>query len=193
MNNTERKAISNMLKSLICILCEYNRIRKTWNSYVDLHRLSRNRKKRNHTNNTTFNSRTVSTHSSGLENMHGNYQLIQYHADKPCVTCSVNRGCKSISPRRLRKIYLKLACLSHPDKGGDESLFKTITESYEQGDLMKLLIHCCILGDSSHFLKDDKLLVSTEIASITQLIFEFKMTDEWKWGETQKTSQLSVN
>jgi len=191
MNNTERKAIYNMLKSLICILCEYNRIRKIWSSYVELHRLSRNSRTRNHVNNTKFKSRTVSIHSSCSENMHVNYQLTQYH--EPYVTCPINRGCKSESSRRLRKMYMKLACLSHPDKGGDESLFQTITESYEQGDLMKLLIHCCILGDSSHFLKGDELLVSTEIALITQLIFNFKTTDEWKWGESQKISQFSVN
>ena len=99
---------------------------------------------------------------------------------------------KSDAPEWARKLYKKIALMTHPDRVGDENLRETLRKSFmkanralEDGKLDDLLGVAIDLGVDAG-LEDDALipLLTAKVASCRGSIEEIESTPEFQWGET---------
>lgn len=99
---------------------------------------------------------------------------------------------KSDAPDWARKLYKKIALMTHPDRVGDENLKETLRKSFmkanralEDGRLDDLLgIAIELKVDTG--LEDEALipLLNAKISSCREAIAVIESTPEWTWGES---------
>ena len=99
---------------------------------------------------------------------------------------------KSDAPEWARKLYKKIALMTHPDRVGDENLKDTLRKSFmkanralEDGKLDDLLGVAIELNVDAG-LEDEALipLLTAKIKSCRESIAEIESTPAWTWGES---------
>ena len=112
---------------------------------------------------------------------------------------------KSDAPEWARKLFKKIALMTHPDRIGDESLRESLQKSFmkanralEDGKLDDLLGVAIELNVDAG-LDDEALipLLSAKIQSCKDAIQQIESTPEWVWGESlgmraQRAALLAV-
>ena len=112
---------------------------------------------------------------------------------------------KSDAPEWARKLFKKIALMTHPDRIGDENLRENLQKSFmranralEDGKLDDLLGVAIDLNVDAG-LEDEALipLLSAKIQSCKDAIQQIESTPEWIWGESlgihaQRSALLAV-
>jgi hypothetical protein len=99
---------------------------------------------------------------------------------------------RSDAPEWARKLFKKIALMTHPDRVNDDNLREALQKSFlrasralESGKLDDLVGVAVELNLDSG-LADESLipLLNTKISSCRNEIEVIEMTDEWQWGES---------
>ncbi len=125
------------------------------------------------------------------------------HEDDPLDQKSASK--KSDAPEWARKLFKKIALMTHPDRIGDENLRESLQKSFmkanralEDGKLDDLLgVAIDLKVDAG--LEDEALipLLTAKIQSCKDSIQQIESTPEWVWGESlgmkaQRAALLAV-
>jgi hypothetical protein len=92
--------------------------------------------------------------------------------------------------KKMNKLYRQLAKESHPDKNeGDDKLFKTINEAYENGDWSILLEEALKMGIEPNNISEMMPLLKEEMLKLREKINMNNAMYSWKYYECEENEE----
>jgi len=86
-------------------------------------------------------------------------------------------------PDKIKRLYKKLAAQLHPDKGGSDSDFQRLNESYHKNDLIDLLTMAGNYDLEYEIDEVDEKTFQDNLKSIEKEITRMKDTLSWLWSK----------
>ena len=85
-------------------------------------------------------------------------------------------------PRKLKRLYKKLATKVHPDRGGSDSLFQEVNDAYTNDNLMWLLRKAGEFDIEYEVDDSDEDILEKNLSEIEKEIHRMRDTLAWVWG-----------
>ena len=86
-----------------------------------------------------------------------------------------------VSEDTMKKVYRKVAAKTHPDKGGDEEIFKVAAKANKNKDFGALLELADELEIDFELTNELISEITKQCSAVVKSITEIKMTTAWTW------------